>query len=92
VNGSAEVELDLTCRELVDDAARVREGPGDAVELGDDERVAGAAGRACLAKTGSRPVGAGQSVVDVDSFGVTSSAASALRCALRSWASVETRA
>jgi hypothetical protein len=42
VYGAAEVELDLALGELVCDRARVRERPREAIEFGDDERVAGA--------------------------------------------------
>ena len=39
---------------------------GEAVELGDDERVAGAAGGERFAEAGPVSVGAGEAVVDVD--------------------------
>ena len=43
---------------------------GEAVELGDHEHVAGAAGGQRLAQPGSRAVGAGEAVVDVDAIGL----------------------
>jgi hypothetical protein len=43
--------------EVVDDVARVRQRAREPVELGDDERVAGAAGRERFAQSGAVPVG-----------------------------------
>ena len=60
--------LSLTCAagELVGDVAGVGQRAGEPVELGDDERVAGAAGGERLAQAGPVAVGAGEAVVDVD--------------------------
>ncbi len=68
VHRAAKVEADLAAGEVVGDVARVGKRAGEAVELGHDERVAGAAGRERLAQ--SRPVGmsAGDAVVDVDAL------------------------
>ena len=55
--------------EVVDDVARVRQRAGEPVELGDHERVAGAAGGERFAQAGPVAVGAGQAVVDVDALG-----------------------
>ncbi len=55
------------------------------------ECVAGTAGSERLAQSWTSPVGAGQTVVDVDPVGSTPSAASAVRWAVRSCASVEQR-
>ncbi len=60
--------------ELVGDRASVGQGPSQAVELGDHEGVAGAAGSEGLTKSGSFAVGAGQAVVDVDAFGLDAEA------------------
>jgi hypothetical protein len=43
-----------------------REGTGQSVEFGDDERVAVAARGECFAQSGACAVGAGESVVGVD--------------------------
>jgi hypothetical protein len=69
VHGAAEVELDLAAGEIVDDVARVGQRAGEPVELGHDERVAGAAGGERLAQAGTVAVGAGEAVVDVDALG-----------------------
>ena len=55
--------------EVVDDVAGVGQRPGEAVELGDDERVTGAAGGQRLAQPGPVAVRAGEAVVDVDPLG-----------------------
>lgn len=65
----AEIELNLALGELVSDRAGVGQRPREAVELGHDERVAGAAGRERLVQAGAFAVGAGEAVVDVDAFG-----------------------
>jgi hypothetical protein len=44
VQRAADLQAHLPAGELVDDVARVWERPREAVELGDYERVAGAAG------------------------------------------------
>ena len=44
VHRAAEVEADVAAGEVVDDVARVGQRAREAVELGDHERVAGAAG------------------------------------------------
>ncbi len=64
---TAEAEPDLGGGELVGDGPGVGQGAGEAVELGDDEGVAGAAGGERLAEPGPVAVGSGQAVVDVDS-------------------------
>jgi hypothetical protein len=66
VNRAADVEPDATVGEFVDDVAGVGDGSGEAVELGDDQRVAFAAGGEGFSESGTFAVGAGQDVVDVD--------------------------
>ena len=66
VAGSAQVQGDLAFDELGEDVAGIGLGAGEAVELGDNQDVPGAAGGHCLAQSGPGPVGAGQAVVDVD--------------------------
>jgi len=53
-------------REPVADVACVGDRPGEPVELGHDERVAFTEGGERLVEAGPRPVGAGESVVEVD--------------------------
>jgi hypothetical protein len=45
VHRAAEVELDLACGEPLGNRPGVGQRAGEAVELGDDEFIAGAAGR-----------------------------------------------
>ncbi|HEV2772478.1 MAG TPA: hypothetical protein VGV57_06575, partial [Thermoleophilaceae bacterium] len=52
--------------EVFEDLAGVRQRAPEAVELGDDERVASAAGGERLAQARTLPVGAGETAVDVD--------------------------
>jgi hypothetical protein len=52
VGRAAEVEADLAAREVLDDVAGVGQRAGEAVELGDDERVPRAAGREGFAQSG----------------------------------------
>ena len=58
----AQAERDIAGGELGDDVAGIRERPGEPVELGDHEGVAGAAGGHRLAQPGAVPVGPGQAV------------------------------
>ena len=80
----AEAEPKLAGGELVGDGARVRKGAGEAVELGDDEGVADAAGGEGLAKPRAVAVGAGQAVVDVEAVSGTPSVGRPSRWAVRS--------
>jgi len=66
VDGSSEVQVDLTGGELVGDGPGVGEGAGETVELGDHQGVAGPAGSECLSQSRPLPVGAGEAVVDID--------------------------
>ena len=52
VHGSAQAEADLPGGELVGDGARVWQGPGEAVDLGHHEGVAGSAGGEDFAQSG----------------------------------------
>ncbi|GAA3612522.1 hypothetical protein GCM10022236_12840 [Microlunatus ginsengisoli] len=63
---SAEAEPHVLRREFGEDVAGVRQGPAEAVEFGDDESVAGAAGGEGELEAGSVAVSASQAVVDVD--------------------------
>ena len=69
MNRAAEAELDLAGGQLVGDRPSVRQGPGQAVELGHHEGVAGPTGSKCLTESRSLAIGAGQAVVHVDAFG-----------------------
>jgi len=53
----------------VGDKSRIRDRARQPVELGDDERVAGADGGEGLVEAGPGPVRAGQPVIDVDPLG-----------------------
>ncbi len=65
-------------RVLVGDRPHIREGPGEAVELGHHQGVAGSAGGECFAQSGSLAVGAGQAVVDVDPVSLDAKAGQAV--------------
>ena len=65
VHRSAQVETNLPNSELVGDGPRVRQRPGQPVELGHDQRVAFAASGQSFTQTWPLPVGAGQPVVHV---------------------------
>ena len=66
VHRATDVETHAAGGEFVNDVACVGNGPGEAVELCHDERVAAAAGGERLAQSGSVSVRAGQAVVDID--------------------------
>jgi len=66
VHRTAQVKTNLPHRELVGDGSRVGQRPGKPVELGDDQRVTFTASGQSFTQTGPFPVGAGQTVVDVD--------------------------
>jgi hypothetical protein len=70
VHGPAEVELDLTAGEVVDDVASVGQRPSKPVQLGDHQGVACSAGGKRLTQPGPVAVGAGEAVVDVDALGL----------------------
>ena len=53
---------------LVGDGARIRDGPGQAVEFGDDQGVALAHGGEGLVQAGTGAGGAGEAVIGVDGF------------------------
>ena len=55
MDAATEVEADAADGELVDDVAGVGDGPGEPVELGDNEGVAGTAGGEGFAKSGAFP-------------------------------------
>lgn len=55
--------------EVFYDVLRVRAGPGEPAELGDDEGVAGADGAEGFAQSRPFLLSTGQSVVDVDPVG-----------------------
>jgi hypothetical protein len=59
VDRGAEVQPDLADRQLVGDIARVGQRTSETVELGDDERVAGAARGERFAQPGSLAVPTG---------------------------------
>jgi hypothetical protein len=65
---ATEVEADLAAGEVVDDVARVAQRAREAVELGHDERVGGAARSQRFAQPGPVAMGAGETVVDVDAL------------------------
>ena len=67
---AAELQPHPAAGELLDDVPSVRQRPGEPVQLGDDQGVAGTAGRQRLGQTGTDAVGAGEAVVDVDPCGV----------------------
>jgi hypothetical protein len=66
VDGPSKAELDVALGEVLDDVARVGQGTGEPVELGDHEGVAGPAGGEGLLESGAFAVPAGEAVVDVD--------------------------
>ena len=74
VDRPAQAEADLTGREFVGDSPGVGQGPGETVEFGHHQGVAGPAGSKRLAEPGSLTVGAGEAVVDVDPFGLDTQA------------------
>jgi hypothetical protein len=65
VDGSADAELHFAFSELFDDVSRIRQRPGEAAKLGDDQGIAAADGGEGFAQSLPFPVPAGQSVVDV---------------------------
>lgn len=63
---AADVQLDPGLGEFLDDVAGVGQGLGEPVKFRDDQGVAGPARREGLLQPGPSPVGAGQTVVDID--------------------------
>jgi len=90
MHGAAEVELDLALCELVGDRAGVGQRARQAVELGDDERVARVACRERLVQAGALAVGAGEAAVDVGARGLRAECLKAVALAVRSCSSEET--
>jgi hypothetical protein len=68
VQRAGDLQAHLSAGEFVDDVPRIGQRAGEAVELGDHERVAGAAGGERLAEPGTLAVASRQSVVEVDSL------------------------
>jgi hypothetical protein len=66
VHRAADVELDSGGSEFLDDVAGIGQGAGQPVELGDHQGVAGTARGQRLAQSGTSPVCASQTVVDID--------------------------
>lgn len=66
VDARSQRQLDPPCDQRVGDAARIRDGPGQTIELGHDEGIAAAHGGERLVETGAGPVRAGQTVIGVD--------------------------
>ena len=62
--------LDLASQELIGDLTCVGNRSGQPVELGHDERVAGAHGGKGLVETGAGASAAGEAVIGVDALGV----------------------
>lgn len=65
-----EAQADLAGGELIGDRPSIGQGPGQSVEFGDHQGVAGPAGRKLLAQSRSPAFGAGQAVTDVDPLGL----------------------
>ena len=70
VNGLTQGQLDLASQELIGDLTGVGNRSGQSVELGHDERVAGAHGGKGLVETGAGARAAGEAVIGVDALGV----------------------
>ena len=84
VDRPTEIETYLANREFVGDRSCVREGPGQSIELGDHQRVALSTSSQGLTQARPFAIGAGESMVNVDPFGVTPSAARPSRWEVRS--------
>jgi hypothetical protein len=74
VDRPAQAQADLPGGELVGDRAGIRQRPGQSVELGHHQGVPGSTCGQGLAEPGTFAVGAGQAVVDVDSFSLDAEA------------------
>ena len=70
MSGWAQGQLDLASQELIGDLTGVGNRSGQPVELGHDERVAGAHGCKGLIEAGARTRAAGEAVIGVDALGV----------------------
>jgi hypothetical protein len=92
VDRAPDVELHLLARQLVDDIAGIGDRTGEAVELGHDEHVARPTRRHRLSESRPIAVDTREPMVDVDPISLPPRATRALRCAVRSCPSVETRA
>jgi hypothetical protein len=68
IHRAAEVELDLPGGQLVGDRSGVGQATGQSVEFG-DEQVSPSWHAAIASQAGPFPVGAGQTVLDVDAAG-----------------------
>ncbi len=70
VDQPAQIQADVPRGEFVRDRSGVGKRPGEAVELGDRQGVAGSAGGESFSQARALTVGAGQAVVDVDALGL----------------------
>ena len=69
VDAATQLQSDAFAGELIRDVPGVRQWAGESIELGHNEGVLVLAGGEGLAKAGPFALGAGESVIDVDSVG-----------------------
>lgn len=62
VDAAANAQLDLPASEVIGDIFRVPQRSSEAVESCDDQGVAGPAGGQCFPESGTRPIGAGETL------------------------------
>ena len=68
MDGTTDVEFDFATGEVVGYFVGVSDGTGQAVELGNDERVPGPARGEGFAKSGAILVPAGKAMINIDPF------------------------
>lgn len=89
---ATEAEVDVASGQVLGNGPGVGQGASQAVELGEDEGVAGPAGGQGLAQSRPLPVGTGEAVVDVGPLDAHAQGGEGLSLAVRFCWSVETRA
>jgi hypothetical protein len=92
MNGSTNAEFDSAVSEIICNFVGISDRTGRAVEFRDDEGVPRPTSGQGFAKSGPVLVCASKAVVNINSFRLNAKGSQASRCAVRSCASVDTRA
>lgn len=92
MNGSTNAEFDFAVSEVTCNFVGIPDGTGQAVKFRDDEGIPRPTRGQGFAKSGPVLVCASKAMVYINSFRLNAKGSEASRCAVRSCASVDTRA